>query len=205
MATLTVREMQKQAGAACIQCRYCTDLCPRHNIGHGFETHRVMRAFGGGVDTAMGVLQASMCSECGVCELFACPMRLSPRRINAMFKGKFRQEGLKYEGPREIVDSQSILNSFRKVPTARLAIKLDLLKYMEIHPEEGGELTPGTVRIPLHQHTGAPATAVVRPGQAVTAGDLIGEVPDGVLGARVHASLSGTVTEVDSAISIQGN
>jgi Na+-translocating ferredoxin:NAD+ oxidoreductase RnfC subunit len=159
MATLTVHEMQKQAGAACIQCRYCTDLCPRHNVGHGFETHRVMRAFGGGVDTAMGVLQAFMCSECGVCELFACPMRLSPRRINAMFKAQFRQEGLKYEGPRAIVDSQSILNSFRKVPVARLAIKLDLLKYMGIHPADGGELAPGSVHIPLLQHTGPrPAT-----------------------------------------------
>ncbi|HSO61935.1 MAG TPA: SLBB domain-containing protein, partial [Desulfobacterales bacterium] len=66
MATLSVHDMQKQAAAACIQGRYCTDLCPRHNIGHGFETHRVMRTFGGGVDTAMGALQASMCSECGV-------------------------------------------------------------------------------------------------------------------------------------------
>ena len=204
MATLSVREMQKQAGAACIQCRYCTDLCPRHNIGHGFETHRVMRAFGGGVDTAMGVLQASMCSECGVCELFACPMRLSPRRINAMFKAKFKEEGLKYEGPREIVDSQSILNSFRKVPVSRLAIKLDLLKYMDLHPEDGGELTPGSVRIPLHQHTGAPAEARVRPGDAVQVGDLIGEIPEGSLGARVHASLAGTVTDVGSAISIKG-
>lgn len=204
MATLSVREMQKQAGAACIQCRYCTDLCPRHNIGHGFETHRVMRAFGGGVDTAMGVLQASMCSECGVCELFACPMRLSPRRINAMFKAKFKEEGLKYEGPREIVDSQSILNSFRKVPVSRLAIKLDLLKYMDLHPEDGGELTPGSVRIPLHQHTGAPAEARVRPGDAVQVGYLIGEIPEGSLGARVHASLAGTVTDVGSAISIKG-
>ena len=204
MATLSVHEMQKQAGAACIQCRYCTDLCPRHNIGHGFETHRVMRAFGGGVDTAMGALQASMCSECGVCELFACPMRLSPRRINAMFKAKFRQEGLSYEGPREIVAAQSVLNSFRKVPVTRLAIKLDLLKYVEIHPQDGGELVPGSVRIPLLQHAGAPAAARVRPGDAVKAGDLIGEIPADTLGARVHASLTGTVTAVDSAVAIKG-
>ncbi|MFO7709995.1 MAG: 4Fe-4S dicluster domain-containing protein [Desulfobacterales bacterium] len=205
MATLSVREMQKQAAAACIQCRYCSDLCPRHNIGHGFETHRVMRAFGGGVDTAMGVLQAFMCSECGVCELFACPMRLSPRRINAMFKAKFREEGLKYDGPREIVDSQSILNSFRKVPVSRLAIKLDLLKYMDLHPEDGGELAPGSVRIPLQQHAGAPAVARVRPGAAVQVGDVIGDIPEGELGARVHASLKGTVTDVGSAITIKGD
>jgi len=38
----------------------------------------------------------------------------------------------------------------------------------------------------------------------VQAGDLIGEIPEGALGARVHASLTGTVTEVDSAISIKG-
>jgi len=204
MATLSVHEMQKQAGAACIQCRYCTDLCPRHNIGHGFETHRVMRAFGGGAGSAMGALQAFMCSECGVCELFACPMRLSPRRINAMFKDKFMQEGLKYAGPREIVGSQSILNSFRKVPTTRLAIKLDLLKYMDVHPQDGGELTPGSVRIPLQQHTGTAAVARVRPGDAVNVGDLIGEIPEGALGARVHASLTGTVTDVASAVSIKG-
>jgi Na+-translocating ferredoxin:NAD+ oxidoreductase RnfC subunit len=205
MATLSVNAMQKQAGAACIQCRYCTDLCPRHNIGHGFETHRVMRAFGGGVDTAMGVMQASMCSECGVCELFACPMRLSPRRINAMFKAKFKEEGIAYEGPRQIVESQSILNSFRKVPVSRLAIKLDILKYMDLHPEDGGELTPGSVRIPLHQHTGAPAFATVKAGDRLKPGELIGEIPAGGLGARVHASIGGVVTEVGDAVAIRGN
>jgi hypothetical protein len=131
-------------------------------------------------------------------------MRLSPRRINAMFKAKFKQEGLKYEGPREIVDSQSVLNSFRKVPVSRLAIKLDLLKYMDLHPEDGGELAPESVRIPLHQHAGAPAVARVRPGDAVQVGDVIGEIPEGALGARVHASLAGTVTDVDSAVTIKG-
>ena len=205
MATLSVHEMQKQAGAACIQCRYCTDLCPRHNIGHGFETHRVMRAFGGGVDTAMGALQAALCSECGVCELFACPMRLSPRRINAMFKAKFKQEGVHYSGPREVLEDQSVLNAFRKVPVSRLAIKLDLAAYMDLHPEFRGGYTPGTVAIPLHQSLGAPAESKVKIGAAVQAGDLIGEVPPGKLGARVHASIAGVVTEAGASISIKGN
>ena len=31
-------------------------------------------------------MQAMLCCECGVCELFSCPMGLSPRRINAMLK-----------------------------------------------------------------------------------------------------------------------
>jgi Na+-translocating ferredoxin:NAD+ oxidoreductase RnfC subunit len=204
MATLSVHDMQKQAAAACIQCRYCTDLCPRHNIGHGFETHRVMRTFGGGVDTAMGALQASMCSECGVCEMFACPMRLSPRRINAMFKAKFKEEGLQYNGPRTVVESQSTLNTFRKVPMSRLAIKLDLLAYMDLHPEFAGDVGPDAVHIPLRQHIGAPALACVRVGDTVRAGDCIGEIPEGALGARVHASIAGVVTEVGSVISIKG-
>ena len=86
MATLSVETMQKRAAAACIQCRYCTDLCPRYLVGHSFETHKVMRAFGGGQDTAMGAMQALLCCECGVCEMFSCPMGLSPRRINAELK-----------------------------------------------------------------------------------------------------------------------
>jgi len=81
-ATLPVEEIQKRARTACIQCRYCTDLCPRFLIGHGFETHKVMRAFSGVAEVAADALQAAMCCECGICELFACPMHLSPRRIN---------------------------------------------------------------------------------------------------------------------------
>ncbi|MFO7627521.1 MAG: hypothetical protein R6V62_09705 [Candidatus Fermentibacteraceae bacterium] len=38
---------------------------------------------------------------------------------------------------------------------------------------------------------------VVRAGQRVIEGELIGEIPEGQLGARVHASISGTVTAVD--------
>lgn len=203
MATLSVRDMQKQAAAACIQCRYCTDLCPRHNIGHRFETHRVMRAFGGGVGTAPGTLQAFLCSECGVCELFACPMRLSPRRINALFKARFREQQIAYEGPREIVPAQSVLNQHRKIPVTRLAIKLDILKYLEIHPEVGETLRPAQVTIPLQQHAGAPAVACVRPGERVTEGQPIGEIPEGKLGARVHASIAGEVIRVDTAVTIQ--
>jgi hypothetical protein len=132
-------------------------------------------------------------------------MRLSPRRINAMFKARFKEEGLAYEGPREIVEAQSILNSFRKVPASRLAIKLDILNYVDLHPEDGGELTPGSVRIPLHQHTGVPAVATVKTGDRVQGGELIGEIPAGTLGARVHASIGGVVTEVGSSVAIRGD
>lgn len=203
-ASLSLRAMQMRAAAACIQCRYCTEFCPRHLIGQSFETHKVMRAFGGGGDTAMGAMQAMLCCECGVCELFACPMRLSPRRINAMLKAKFAQEKVTYTGPREIREEQTALRDFRKVPVNRLAIKLGIDPYMHIHPEFAGEISPARVSIPLRQHIGAPAEPVVRAGQRVGAGELIGEIPAGALGARVHASISGVVEQVGAAVAIKG-
>lgn len=203
-ASLSLKEMQKRAATACIQCRYCTDLCPRFLIGHSFETHKVMRAFGGGSDVAEGALQAWMCCECGVCELFSCPMRLSPRRINALLKQEFRKKGVQYQGIREVRPEQSALRAYRKVPVPRLAFKLDIAKYMDLHPEYMGEYTPATVRIPLLQHIGAGAVAQVNVGDTVAVGDRIGAIPEGKLGATIHASIAGTVTEAGNSITIKG-
>ena len=44
---------------------------------------------------------------------------------------------------------------------------------------------------------------VVNIGDHVERGDLIGEIPDGQLGARVHASLSGRVAEVGGCVGIE--
>lgn len=202
-ASLLIEVMRKRAATACIQCRYCTDLCPRYLVGHSFETHKVMRAFSGGQDTAMGAMQAFMCCECGICELFSCPMRLSPRRINAALKASFGKEGLSYEGPREVRPDQSDLRPYRKIPVPRLAVKLGIDDYMDLHPRYRGTYEPDRVMIPLSQHVGAPADAVVGPGDGVRAGDLIGEIPKDALGARVHASISGRIIAVDNKVVIE--
>ena len=203
-ATLSPEVMRRRAATACIQCRFCTDLCPRYLVGQNFETHRVMKAFGSGIGAAEGAMQAWLCCECGVCELFSCPMGLSPRRINAMLKAAFRDKGVRYEGPRELRPEQADLRPHRKVPTSRLALKTGLAPYMDLHPEFMGEFGADEVRIPLSQHIGAPALAVVKPGDEVSVGDVIGEIPEKALGARVHASITGRVMHVDSAIVIKG-
>lgn len=54
---------------------------------------------------------------------------------------------------------------------------------------------PQTVYIPLSQHIGAPCNPVVKKGDAVFVGTLIGET-GGFVSAPVHSSVSGTVTDV---------
>jgi electron transport complex protein RnfC len=56
---------------------------------------------------------------------------------------------------------------------------------------------PATVIIPLSQHAGAPAAAVVAKGDKVKVGTLIGKA-NGFVSANVHSSVSGTVAKVDS-------
>jgi electron transport complex protein RnfC len=74
-----------------------------------------------------------------------------------------------------------------------------------VHPPEHKELTahrpirrlpyPTEVVIPLRQHAGKPAKLVVREGDRVLRGDVIGEA-DGFVSAPVHASASGRIVEI---------
>lgn len=62
---------------------------------------------------------------------------------------------------------------------------------------------PATVVIPLGQHIGAPASAVVAKGDKVKVGTLIGKA-EGFVSANVHSSVSGTVAKVDRMIDGSG-
>ena len=62
---------------------------------------------------------------------------------------------------------------------------------------------PATVSVPLGQHIGAPATAVVAKGDKVLAGQLIAEA-SGFMSANIHAPVSGTVKAVDALPNAQG-
>jgi len=54
---------------------------------------------------------------------------------------------------------------------------------------------PKRVVLPLSQHTGSPAEAVVSVGDSVNVGDLIAK-PSGRISAAVHASITGKVTRI---------
>lgn len=204
MSGLSADAMLRRAETACIQCRMCSELCPRYLVGQAFETHRVMRAFVGAEDDPAQTLQSTMCCECGVCELYACPMGLSPRRINILFKRRYGQEKIQYQGPREVNRYQTDFREFRKIPIPRLVMKVDIDRYMSVTPEYNGNYIPGKVKIPLQQHIGAPAVPVVKVGDTVAKNDMLADIPPKSLGAKIHASINGTITQIDTAVTIEG-
>jgi Na+-translocating ferredoxin:NAD+ oxidoreductase RnfC subunit len=139
---------------------------------------------------------ALICSECGVCEKFACPMMLSPREINAVLKKKCLAEGVKREPKRETYKVSPFFDT-RKVPVHRLMERLEVIKY-DTRPEFAtDEIQVNKVNILLQQHLGKPSLPVVARGDRVKKGDLIAEIPEGALGARIHASIAGTVSSFD--------
>ena len=62
---------------------------------------------------------------------------------------------------------------------------------------------PETVTIPLSQHIGAPAEAVVTKGERVRTGQLIGR-STGFVSSNIHSSVTGTVMAVDSYLDPAG-
>lgn len=186
--------------SACIQCRYCTDLCHRYLIGHNLRPHKVMRNIGMAEHNEEIMKEALICCECGICELYSCPMGLSPRLVNVYVKGELRKKGIRPEKRRDIQSREMI--EYRKIPTKRLMARLDILKYYDQKLDDVKELFPNKVSIPLSQHIGKPATALVSVGDNISKGQLIGQIGRNDFGANIHGSIDGKVLEVSDNIVI---
>lgn len=192
----------KIAKATCEQCRLCTDLCPRHLIGHELPPHAIVYAIGNDdVQHPSVLLSALTCSECAVCEAWSCPEDISPMKLNKALKAKFRPQGVRYVGP--LNDADPMIEG-RLLPIKRLIARLNITRYNVKAPLVEAEYHPSKVRIKLGQHIGAPANPVVNVGDRVTVGQLVGDIPEGALGATVHASINGIVDAiVDGEICIR--
>ncbi len=202
--TLSMQDIIRRSKSVCIQCRMCSDMCPRALLGHSLSPHLIMRGLNylqAGSDTMKSAL---LCCECGVCELFACPMLLSPKQVNAAFKKELSGQGLKPEPP---VGEKPVsqFRDYRKVPSKRLIARLGLSRYDVPAPLTDTTYSPRAVYLPLRQHIGAPAIPTVEPGQRVVKGELIAGIPEGALGANIHASISGTVRQVSDFIEIRAD
>lgn len=197
---VSIDRIKHQTRSACIQCRMCTDLCPRFQIGHRIKPHLVMRnvwredKIDNNEEFEKCFGDAANCCDCGLCEMFSCPMGLSPRRVNQYMKGKLREKGITVEKNMTPVARSSV--ELSKVPTDRLIARLALGKYNGLHAHECFYLNPNEVFIPLSQHIGKPAIAVKTVGDQVYEGEVIASADDTGLSANIHASINGTICEV---------
>lgn len=185
----------KRAVSTCCNCRECTEMCPRYLLGHSMHPHQIMKVLSWRLAEEDRLSEAYLCCDCGICENYACPMGLSPRRIAQSLKQKLSEH--KVPNPhRKQPSSTRALFSAKRVPTRRLISRLGLSEYDVPAPLSEVEFQPEEVILPLKQHAGAPAKPIVKVGDKVRKGDLIGEIPDGALGARLHASIEGIVSSV---------
>lgn len=194
--TMTLQQRLKQSKTACIQCARCTDLCPRHLLGHNVKPHMVMRVSNYGIKDLSGLETALGCSECGICMLYSCPSDLSPTIINSAIKKEFAKAGYRPDNKGKEYNSSSMFE-YRKIPVKRLIERLNLKKYDVNAPMGDIEYSPDKVKIKLSQHIGQPGKPIVSVGQVVVEGEKVAEFEEGKLGANIHASIAGKVAAVE--------
>lgn len=188
------RTVLSVAKTVCEQCRLCTDLCPRHLIGHELSPHLLVRAVNyQQAATPQLLLTALTCSECNVCESVACPVGISPMRINRMLKRELRALNHRYEGP---LNPEDEMAKYRLIPVKRLITKLGLSDWYHDAPLAETDYSTDETTLLLRQHIGASATPCVQLGDRVVRGQCVADVPAGALGAAVHASIDGIVSEI---------
>ncbi|HHT8377790.1 cobalamin reductase PduS [Citrobacter sp. Cb027] len=188
------RTVLSVAKTVCEQCRLCTDLCPRHLIGHELSPHLLVRAVNyQQAATPQLLLTALTCSECNVCESVACPVGISPMRINRMLKRELRALNHRYEGP---LNPEDEMAKYRLIPVKRLITKLGLSDWYHDAPLTETDYPTDKTTLLLRQHIGASAIPCVQQGEHVVRGQCVADVPSGALAAPVHASIDGIVSEI---------
>jgi Na+-translocating ferredoxin:NAD+ oxidoreductase RnfC subunit len=199
---LPVETMHKIGKSACDQCSYCTEFCPRYLLGYDVQPHKVMRSLGF-TSTGEQIWNqwAQLCCSCGLCTLYACPEDLYPKEACDKAKIDLRSAGLKWNGRREI-EIHPIYEG-RHVPLKQLINKLGLSEYDVPAPFSDVVSELAQIRLPLSQHIGTAALPIVKVGQKVKKGDVVASVPQGKLGASIHASISGTVKQIGDEIVVE--
>lgn len=185
---------------ACEQCRMCTDLCPRALLGHSTSPHKMVMAMAYNMEASEAVTVAQTCCQCNLCDYFSCPAGINPKMANVFYMTKLREQGIRHTTKKDTFEPKA-MRKYRLVPSKRLIARLDIKQYDKAAPLcEDIDYTPELVGIHTNTHVGAPAVAVVKAGDKVNAGDVIGTPKEGALGTNVHASIDGIVESVENNI-----
>lgn len=180
--------------SACLKCMMCTEVCPRNALGHRLVPDRLMRNLAAGVaEDPQAFASAFVCSECGLCAVYGCVMGLDPCAVNHEMKKQLSAAGV--DRPEPTAAPERVYGPLRRVPSARLVARLGLADCDAAAPLAPFDQPLQRLRLPLNQHTGAPAVPCVAAGEPVAAGQAIGEIPPGALGARIHAPRAGRLVD----------
>jgi Na+-translocating ferredoxin:NAD+ oxidoreductase RnfC subunit len=193
-------QFTKIGRSACDQCSLCTELCPRYMLGHLVQPHKVMRSLlFSAKDSKIHSEFALLCCECSLCSLYSCPEGLNPREVCIYAKANLKEMkiNLKNSSLSPILRQVHPLREFRKTPVKKLIKKLNLSDYDKPAPYMDFDYKPKKVKILLSQHIGSIAKPIVKLGDFVKKGDIIGEIENGALGCPVHSSIDGKIVNLN--------
>lgn len=205
MKSTDIKADFNKAKSVCCQCHLCTDMCPRHLLGHHLSPSNSMRVlpYLQGNFTMASIEQAALCSDCGLCQVFACNMNLAPNRVNNYYKSIMAKNGYRANLKGAELDPVGEYRSIRKAPTTRLIERLGISKYNKHLPFVEGVLESSKLTLPLKMHIGVPSEPVIGVGDEVQAGQLIAKIPEGKLGTNLHAPCAGKVVAINDSIIIE--
>ncbi len=194
---MPISTILKRASAACCYCTMCTDVCPRHLLGHSIQVHKILRAASHSeVNDSEAFLQSTLCCGCGTCTVMGCQQMLNPQEIATKAKeilaqkGYRRTESIRPDKPRPEREG-------RLIPSDTLIDRLGIRKYVKDKvTREYIDFYPETVYIPMSQHIGKPASPIVNVGDNVKKGQMIAKTDENALGTTIHSSIDGVVKSV---------
>jgi Na+-translocating ferredoxin:NAD+ oxidoreductase RnfC subunit len=196
LAKKVLPEVELQRAKSCCEaCRYCTDFCTRYLLGHRIEPHLMIRALGYGRDLPTEQLtSAFLCCSCGICNIHACPASLNPRALYQNIRKEFGRHRLvnplRNQPQRVHPDRDG-----RRLPVARLAQRTGTTRYQRKLEREPVPFFPRQVRIKTGQPGGF--IPIVKAGERVRKGQVIGYPEREKSGTISHASISGAVIQVN--------
>ena len=205
--TMDLPALKKRAATSCIQCQYCTMLCPRHMLGHPLQPHMIMRSLGhiNNIEDLFEnneyVVNAHLCSLCGVCSVYACPMGLQPSKVNAFLKDELGKRGIRRTTKETTVPYEE--REGRRIPTHRITARVGAAKYEGKIGDDLSEVVPDEVAIALRQGPGKLPEPMIQVGDIVAKGQPIASIPKGGMGSNLHASIDGQVVEISDVIRIK--
>lgn len=180
--------------AVCCQCSMCTQMCPRNALGLNVQPHKAMRSIANGIDLMGDFNGIFSCCNCGLCTYYACNFGLKPSQVMQTLKSAIASKGTRAR--KEVCGEVDGGLENKKVPVSRLIARLGVSEYDVPAPLVDKAMTTDCVRIALRMGVGAPSVPKVAVGDKVRKNQLIADIAEKKLGVKMHASISGTVTEI---------